>query len=150
MDTISRCEFPSHYKLRITLRIGVGHSPFSFCGGELNIRVSFMLNHKVIKLTVHLINNLKRRVIENRRADASRLSGPHLMAPTLTLHSHPQKHPDSMSNEEGKQSNLRKQIDEIDAIKDNELGFYLKTEDQALNESSLGRVIRVGSGNLFL
>ena len=81
---ISRCKFPLHYKLRITLRIRVGHSPFSFCGGELNIRVSFMLNHKVIELTVHLINNLKRRVIENRRADASRLSGPHLMAPTLS------------------------------------------------------------------
>ncbi len=81
---MSRCEFPSCCKLRTTLRIGVDHSPFSFYRGELNIRVSFMLNHKVIELIVDLIDNLKGRVMKNRRVDASRLSGPHLMAPALT------------------------------------------------------------------
>jgi len=55
-----------------------------------------MLNHKVIELILDLIDNLKRRVMKNRRADASRLSRPHLNSysrirswyrvPNLTAH----------------------------------------------------------------
>jgi len=45
-----------------------------------------MLNHKVIELIIDLIDNLKGRVMKNRRVDASRLSRPHLLAPTLTFY----------------------------------------------------------------
>jgi hypothetical protein len=84
LDIMSCYEFLSRYKLCTTLRIRVSHSLFSFYKEELNIRVSFTLNRKVIDLIIDLINNLNKQAIKNQRAHASRSSEPLLVAPTLT------------------------------------------------------------------
>jgi hypothetical protein len=67
LKTISCCDFLYLLRLRIICCIGVGHLPLSFCGGELKIRSSAIINYRLKGLIVNLIIIFRRKGVENRR-----------------------------------------------------------------------------------
>jgi hypothetical protein len=64
LKTISCYNFPCLLRLHIICCIGIGHSPLSFCRGELKIRSSAIINYRLKGLIVDLIIILEEKVLK--------------------------------------------------------------------------------------